>query len=433
MRARDDRARSVDSQRAAAGMLAPLVLLLSTCGSQAKVAVLRNAQLVASIDSVHGLLNITAAAGAAAHSFALGSDGWALDVSALNNTAEAFTLTGAGGSGVCALKSFHPTAVDATFSYNCPTAGYCVEVSYELQSDWSFLKKHLRGCKCGADGACEASWEGTIRKVTHWTGLALSPGYTGRATENPIAGPATFHPKDEEALGATVTGVPPGELQPAYIAAFFRKDSAGLFCSIMNPFGVYLAPNMSGAVNDGAAATTTDITWGKAMAHACSNNNNKIKFFSDVTSFAACQAACAAEVTCVEFEWKNHHDPKAKTHWCALYNTTTVPIPNPGYDCGCRGVCSARPGPTPHPHPPSPPGPHPPAPAPPSDVLPPVVHAHFEPIFLQTKRHTTWYEAEAAVLGLTSLQQYEVDSFSGVNLGERQAFTAAGEPVTGSL
>ena len=60
-------------------------------------------------------------------------------------------------------------------------------------------------------------------------------------------------------------------------------------------------------------------------------------------------------------------------------------------------------------------------------------YTRFEPIFLQTKRHTAWYEAEAAVLGLTALQQYEVDSFSGVNLGERSAFTAAGEPVAAGL
>eukprot|EP01043_Picozoa_sp_COSAG02_P080750 COSAG02_NODE_19358_length_885_cov_2.449109_1_plen_183_part_10 len=177
-----------------------LLLLLSACGSHASVAVLRNAQLVASIDSVHGLLNITsAAAGGAAHSFAPGSDGWALDVSAFNSTANAFTLTGVGGSGGCALKSFRPTGVDATFSYNCPTAGYCVEVAYELQPDWSFLQKHLRGCKCGTNSACLPSWEGTIRAVTHWTGLALGPGYTGRAAENPIAGPSTFHPKADEA------------------------------------------------------------------------------------------------------------------------------------------------------------------------------------------------------------------------------------------
>lgn len=44
-------------------------------------------------------------------------------------------------------------------------------------------------------------------------------------------------------------------------------------------------------------------------------------------------------------------DTIAKTHFCALYNQTSAPVPKAsgGYDCGCRGKCPS--GPTPGPTP----------------------------------------------------------------------------------
>ena len=54
-----------------------------------------------------------------------------------------------------------------------------------------------------------------------------------------------------------------------------------------------------------------------------------------------------------------------------------------------------------------------------------MIRARFEPVFLQTSRHPQWFESEAAVLGVTALEKYDIDSVSGVNLGEQKAFTDA--------
>ena len=56
-------------------------------------------------------------------------------------------------------------------------------MEYELREGWGFLKKSLRLCKADAGGACLATWEGTVRAVYHWTGLALAKGaYDGPST-----------------------------------------------------------------------------------------------------------------------------------------------------------------------------------------------------------------------------------------------------------
>ena len=44
---------------------------------------------------------------------------------------------------------------------------------------------------------------------------------------------------------------------------------------------------------------------------------------------------------------------------------------------------------------------------------------------LYSKEHPPLFEAEPAVLGVTSLEQYDIDSVSGVNIGEQKALTAA--------
>ena len=49
--------------------------------------------------------------------------------------------------------------------------------------------------------------------------------------------------------------------------------------------------------------------------------------------------------------------------------------------------------------------------------------ARYEPLFLHTTKHAPVYEAEAAFLGLTQLQQYAIESTLGVNLGEARAYS----------
>ena len=44
---------------------------------------------------------------------------------------------------------------------------------------------------------------------------------------------------------------------------------------------------------------------------------------------------------------------------------------------------------------------------------------------MYSKEHPPLFEAEPAVLGVTSLEQYNIDSVSGVNIGEQKALTAA--------
>jgi hypothetical protein len=371
-------------------------------------------------EGLEGLQDMTAAGGGKKQVFGSGTDGWSVDISALNSTSEALTLSGGGGGGGgeggCTLKSFQAGSgqQNATFHYNCQPVGFCVEVEYELRVGWNFLKKNIRLCKCGATGgACLDSWEGTVRTVTHWTGLKLGPEpFVGLAVQNPVAGPSSFHPKASAAgaLAAAATGKPTGALQPTYIAGLWRSGAAGLFCSVMNPFGIYSSSNAT-ALEE----THARDKWVTYPGNAC--NEHPLSYnFGNVASPAACQKKCANETKCVEWSFKN--GPPAGACWG--YNHTHPPHTNPKFTCGCRNDCGAAPpGPPPHPHPPGPPpppGPHPAPPAPPAMTLPPMIHARFEPLFLQTKRHPALFEAEAAVLGLTALEQYDVDSISGVNM-----------------
>eukprot|EP01050_Picozoa_sp_SAG11_P002506 SAG11_NODE_128_length_15542_cov_6.432105_8_plen_450_part_00 len=420
------------------------VLTRSTSMSEAggaAPAVLRNAELSAQLDPTQGLLRISVIGAGRGpttdHGFVPGTDGWQVRVSDLNSTAGAATLGNDGGS--CELARFapDPSSQAATYSYACDPAGYVVEVKYELRDGWKFLKKSVRVRKDSqaeaAHAAVPAPWEGTVRSVTHWTGLDPLGGYTGRAVANPVSGPASFHPKasaSESELTAAAGG-PKGPLQPTLIAGLWRRSTAadGLFASVMNPFGVYgnATSNASADIETTAAvAPSWDVRVGRTCGGA------KYDFKSNVSSVAACKARCAADTPrCVAFEWKNSVDPKS-THWCTLFNASAFTGrlgTNKEYDCGCRGQCPVAPSPpAPHPHPPHPHPPGPPGPAPPPApviTLPPTIHARFEPIFLQTTRHPVWYEAEAAVLGVTALERYDIDSVSGVNIGEWRAFTEA--------
>lgn len=106
---------------------------------------------------------------------------------------------------------------------------------------------------------------------------------------------------------------------------------------------VTLAASRTPGNEDSAA----HVAWDVRSRYACDNKHQKYKFLSGVADVAACKEACAELPSCVEFEWKLD-----APHWCALYNISSFPHPNPKYDCGCRGTCQSSPSPSPSPSPP---------------------------------------------------------------------------------
>ena len=96
---------------------------------------------------------------------------------------------------------------------------------------------------------------------------------------------------------------------------------------------------------------TSDITATPSMdvktGFACGNNAHKYKFVGKST-LAACESACIADPLCRQFEQK-----AVEGGWCALYNASSVPMPNVGYDCGCKGACPCKCSSCPCPPPPS--------------------------------------------------------------------------------
>ena len=91
----------------------------------------------------------------------------------------------------------------------------------------------------------------------------------------------------------------------------------------------------------------------------CKNSNeNKIAFLHNTTTLASCEAACAANSKCLQFQWKRIVRVGA-SHWCALFKTAGpahITRHDDTYACGCRGTCPDAPGPSPGPGP----GPKPP-------------------------------------------------------------------------
>lgn len=98
------------------------------------------------------------------------------------------------------------------------------------------------------------------------------------------------------------------------------------------------------------ASLRGETMWDVQLNHSCHNNFHKFKFIHKLDTWQLCEAACGAEDECKQFAYS--HDAK----WCSLQNTTSAPLSNADFDCGCKTACA--PGP-------SPPGPSPPGPSPP--------------------------------------------------------------------
>ena len=155
-----------------------------------------------------------------------------------------------------------------------------------------------------------------------------------------------FHPKQAPVKNFKYPfyGAPAGE-----VAGFFRKGAYGLFASVQNPIGRHTLSNDTTPAlvatvphTAGTGLTATAPAFDIKPGYACGNEGGKYKFIGNVTSLQACEAACTAEPICVQFEHRSDTNPG--NHWCALYNTTSTPIPNAKFDTGCRGTCTTRPG-----------------------------------------------------------------------------------------
>lgn len=157
------------------------------------------------------------------------------------------------------------------------------------------------------------------------------------------------------------------------IASFFRSGDVGLFASVTNPIGRHTSCNNTAprrpsiitalpsapSADRRSATTSFDVKSGFACD---ANSANKFSFLQNMPSVKECTSACDNETACVEFEYCAGCPDGRR--WCALYNASFEPHPNPKFDCGCRGACGVSPPPPPHPHPPGPPSPSPGPPTP---------------------------------------------------------------------
>ena len=98
-----------------------------------------------------------------------------------------------------------------------------------------------------------------------------------------------------------------------------------------------------------AGNVTPNVTWDVHRDTAC--DGTAYKHVNDVDTEEACETLCNVDLPCVMFEWNGR---MAGGNWCELYNVSTPPQKNIGYDCGCEDACPPPPGP---PRPPSPPPP----------------------------------------------------------------------------
>jgi hypothetical protein len=100
-------------------------------------------------------------------------------------------------------------------------------------------------------------------------------------------------------------------------------------------------------------ATSVDPTWDVHPNATCKNSNtNKIAFVHKMGTIEACEAACAANAKCMQFEWKRVVQTGGD-HWCSLYAPAgPAHVTNTDeFACGCRGKCPGMPPPSPGPGP----------------------------------------------------------------------------------
>ena len=105
------------------------------------------------------------------------------------------------------------------------------------------------------------------------------------------------------------------------------------------------------------SSTLSASTWDVYPNATCKNSNaNKIDFVHHIATLEACEAACAANAKCMQFQWKRVIPSTGGDHWCALYAPASPAHITKGgaddYACGCRGQCPSAPAPGPSPGPP---------------------------------------------------------------------------------
>ena len=101
----------------------PLVASSTSAMAASATVVLKNELLSASMNDKQGLLSMSAADGGTPHVFSAGSDGWQVDVSALNSTDAAVSLGGGGAAdGGCALQSFRAGSSRQNATFTCDAA-----------------------------------------------------------------------------------------------------------------------------------------------------------------------------------------------------------------------------------------------------------------------------------------------------------------------
>jgi hypothetical protein len=417
---------------------AGLLILLALTFALGTPVELSNGLVGATLTSDGLMVGLRGAKSTLAHNFT--NDAWRLELSAYNSSNSTVEMGPAQcGATPAVLNASH---ISAAFRYTCePTpvnetsgefAGskWIVDVVYSLPEGAGYVQKNLRLCRAATNNFattadCAKNWKATVRTVEVWRGLALANGksYTGRVALEPTKG--DFHPSNSTNNKVTYPGY---GIYAQYIAGFYRRSASsdGLFVTLSNPFGEYFDPANQALYNKQSEAAQEEddaIDWDMHTGYACNANNaHKFKFLGGNHTVADCETECAKNPQCAMFEL--NVDPTAKSHWCALYNVTTEPHSNSKFTCVCRTKCPTSPGPSPHPGPGPAPAPRP-GPSPPPANLPPQLWARFEPLFLQTEQHDTFFEPEPALLGLTTLQAYDADSDSQVNLGEMHAFTDA--------
>lgn len=355
---------------------------------------LSNKFMSATVSSAGDLVGIVAnVPGASPHNFT--NDSWAVELSDFNATTNGVLLS----STTCAAPTVTASSPsDATFRYACDGGAWRIEVTYALPAGGKHIVKGL-----SVTTSIAAPWTGTIRALELWRGLALTgsdEAYVGNFVSM-MPYKTDFHPSNSSKNKPTHGGY---GVVAEWLGSFYRRpaSSDGLLVAIANPFGIYTPP---------APAPGSDSASAFDYRAGCTCSTSKYAFINNQTA-ASCETACAADAQCVEFKLK-----LTAPFWCTLTNASGASPPRtaPGYGCGCKGSC---PGPSPGPGPAPGPGPLPNT----SIPIKAVIYARYVPLFQQTKKHAAVYVAEPALLALTALERYAIDSANGVNLGEARAY-----------